>query len=31
MGTFFIGFGVGTVVTVVTEIVVLFNLKFDKN
>ena len=31
MGTFFIGFGVGTVVTIVTELVVLFNLDFNKH
>lgn len=31
MVTFFIGFGVGTVVTIVAELIVLFNLDFNKH
>ena len=31
MEKYLIGFGVGVVVTILTELVVLFNLKFDKN
>lgn len=30
MEKYLIGFGVGVVVTIVTEVIVLFNLKFDK-
>lgn len=31
MEKYLIGFGVGVVVTIVTELVVLLNLKFNKN